>query len=213
METQNNISQIQELSEKTGIEMIVIDEAHKITGVPAKHFKRQLIGSRYISDPIQSNIQQQYPRTKTVLLPGISFLINHSLAEQMVSSLNKKFAYRSCIAFISDDQTRVDKKHTISLIRSTDKYNTLRLQETSGGSYHFSTDSLIAKLKDFELKYPFQFIGVGSDWLLLKTIDEPKDWSDYAGAVMKVCPNEETNINEMAEALQKDKGRVSMWWD
>ena len=49
MNQPKDLGRLQELSEKTGIEMVVIDEAEKITGTQAEHFKRHLIGSSYIS--------------------------------------------------------------------------------------------------------------------------------------------------------------------
>ena len=118
------------------------------------------------------------------------------------------------MAFISDDRTRDDKKQSVSIIHTRDKYNTLRLQETGGGSYNFSTDSLIEKLHAFEKKYPFHFIGVGDDWLLIKTNGTPKDWTDFATEVLKVCPpDDEVNIQEYADSIKNANGRVSMWWD
>lgn len=213
MDNSKNLTALKDLSEKTGIEMIVIDEAEKITQTKATRFLRRLIGSSYIDDPIQSPIRQDFPRTKTVELPGISFLVDNSKIKLLVDILNKKFAYRKCIAFISDDDSRDDKKQTISIIHSADKYNTLRLQETSGGSYIFSTDSLITKLKRFEEKYPFDFVGAGDDWLLIKVKDKPTDWTDFAKEVLKVCPNEETTFQAFADAHKKDGGLVSMWWD
>jgi hypothetical protein len=212
MNQPKDLNRIQDLSEKTGIKMIVIDEAEKLTWTQAEHFKRWLIRSSYAGDPIHSSIQQPAPKTKTVLLPGISFPVDRTLAEQVVDSLNQKFAYRSCISFISDDR-REDRKYVVSLIHSFDKYNALRLQETSGGSYHFSTDTLITKLKAFEQKYPFSFIGVGNDWLTIQTINTPTDWRDFADEVMKVCPTEEPNPEETTKEFQKERGKVFMWWD
>jgi hypothetical protein len=214
MDNSKNLARLKDLSEKTGIEMIVIDEAEKITKTDASRFVKSLMLSSYIDDPIQSTIRQETPKAKTVELPGISFLVEHSAIETIVGTLNKKFAYRKCFAFISNDDTRNDKKQTVSIIHSADKYNILRLQQTSGGSYLFSTDSLIEKLRTFEKKYPFDFIGVGDDWLLIKTIETPKDWTDFAKQVLKVCPSEyEVNIDEYAESIKNSSGRVSMWWD
>jgi len=214
MDNSQNLARLKELSEKTGIEMVVIDEAEKITKTAAIRFTRGFMLSGFIDDPIQSTIRQETPKGKTVELPGISFLVEHDVIEQLVDTLNKKFSYRQCLAFISDDRTRDDKKQTFSIIYSSDKYNTLRLQQTSGGSYHFFTDSLIEKLQAFEKKYPFHFIGVGDDWLLIKTNDIPKDWADFSTEVLKVCPlEEEVNIDEYVEAIKNTNGRVSMWWD
>ena len=194
--------------------MIVIDEAEKIVKAEAMRFKRGFMLSGFIDDPIQSTIRQETPKGKSVELPGISFLVKHDVIEQFVDTLNKKFSYRQCLAFISDDRTGDDKKQTVSIIYTTDKYNALRLQQTSGGSYHFFTDSLIEKLQAFEKKYPFHFIGVGDDWLLIKTNDRPKDWTDFAKEVLKICPPEdEVNIDKYAEEIKSTNGRVSMWWD
>ena len=214
MDNSQNLIRLKELSEKSGIEMIVIDEAEKITNTKATRFLRSLILSSYIDDPIKSPIRQESPKGKTVELPGVSFLVEHDLIEKLVDTLNKKFAYRQCVAFISNDDTRNDKMQTISIIHSVDKYNSLRLQETSGGSYNFSTDSLVEKLQAFESKYPFHFIGVGDDWLLIKTNNIPIDWLDFAKEVLKICPIEdEIEINKYANDLKQSNGKVSMWWD
>jgi hypothetical protein len=213
MDRHHELDSVQSLSEKSGIEMVVIDEAEKIRGTNATRLVRRFIGSSYVDDPIKSSIRQEFPRSKTVELPGISFEVRQDIIEELVDTLNKRFAYRNCLAFISNDSTREDKKQTISIIHATDKYNILRLQETSGGNYLFSTDSLITKLQHFEQKYPFQFIGVGDDWILIKTLNTLKDWNDFAKEVLKVCPNEETSTEDLAKALQKDNGKVSMWWD
>lgn len=214
MDNSKNLSRIKELSEKSGIEMIVVDEAEKITKVEATRFVRSLMLSSYIDDPIQSSIRQETPKGRTVELPGISFLVDNRTIESLVDTLNKKFAYRQYLTFISNDDTRDDKKQTLSIIHTADKFNTLRLQQTSGSSHHFSTNSLIQKLQAFENKYPFHFIGVGDDWLLIKTNNTPTDWLDFAKEILKICPVEdEIEINEYANGLKQSNGRVSMWWD
>jgi hypothetical protein len=116
MDNSKNLARLKDLSEKTGIEMIVIDEAEKITKTDASRFVKSLMLSSYIDDPIQSTIRQETPKAKTVELPGISFLVEHSAIETIVGTLNKKFAYRKCFAFISNDDTRNDKKQTVSII-------------------------------------------------------------------------------------------------
>ncbi len=212
--TQTHLEQIKTLSEKSGIEMLVIDGAEKMTKTEATRFTRGLMLSSYSDDPIQSSIRQETPRNRTVELPGVSFLVDNNIIETLVYKLNKKFAYRQYLTFISNDETRSDKKQTISIIHGSDKYNILRFQETSGGSYQFSTDSLISKLQAFEGKYPFHFIGVGNDWLLIQTNDTPTDWLDFAKEVLKICPIEEKiDVNEYTNGLKHENGRVSMWWD
>lgn len=211
---QTRFERIKTLSEKSGIEMLVIDEAEKITKIEATRFTRRIMLSSYINDPIQSSIRQETPKNRTVELPGISFLVDNNIIEKFVDTLNKKLSYRQSLAFISNDEARSDKKQTISIIQSANKYNILRFQETSGGGYQYSTDSIITKLQTFENKYPFSFIGVGDDWLLIKTNNIPTDWLDFAKEVLKVCPVEdEIDADEYANDLKHDNGKVSMWWD
>lgn len=213
MDNSRNLEILKDLSEKTGIEMVVIDEAEKITKAEATRFVRGLLLSSYIDDPIQSTIRQESPKGRTVELPGVSFLVDCNVIEAIVDTLNKKFAYRHYMAFISNDDSRDDKKQSVSIIHSTDKYNALRLQETSGGNYLFSTDNLIEKLRAFEGKYPFHFIGVGDDWLLIKTNNTPTDWFDLAKEVLEVCPDDEIDINDYVNGLKQGNGRISLWWD
>lgn len=104
MDNSENLARLKDLSEKTGLEMIVIDEAEKITNTEAARFTRSLILSNYIDDPIQSTIRQETPKGRTVELPGISFLVENNTIEIIVDTLNKKFAYRQCLAFISNNE-------------------------------------------------------------------------------------------------------------
>jgi len=208
------------LSEKTGIEMLVIDEAEKITHVNATRLMGNFRGTSFTDDPIKSTIHQESPKGKTVELPGVSFLVDYAIDEALVDALNRKFSYRNCIAFISDDSD--DKKHTVSIIHATDKYNIVRLQEMSGGSDVYATDSLILKLKTLDQKYPFDFIGVGTDWCLLKFKTTPVDYKDFAKCILDVCPIDEeeptgNSVERYADSIRKafngGKRNVSMWWD
>jgi len=72
-------------------------------------------------------------------------------------------------------------------------------------------------------KFFFLFITIGTLLMILvmyktgaslKTNDTPKDWTDFAKEVLKVCPPEEqVNIDKYAEEIKSTNGRVSMWWD
>jgi hypothetical protein len=211
MNQPEQLNQLKELSEKTGIEMIVIEEAEKIANIKAGRFKRQFIGSIYVGDSIKSTISQEFPHAKTVELPGISLLVDADKAEDVVHKLNTRLAYRNCLSFISDDEYREDKKHTVSLICTSDKYNILRLQQVSGGGYIYSTENIIAGLQELEKRYPFEIIGTGADWCLLELKAQPQDWLDLGRQVFKICPSEST-IEEYAEGFRRENGKISLWW-
>lgn len=88
--TQTHLEWIKTLSEKTGIEMSVVDEAEKITKTVATGFTRKLMLSNYIDDPIQSSIRLETPKNRTVELPGISFLVDNDIIEKLVDTLKQE---------------------------------------------------------------------------------------------------------------------------
>lgn len=194
--------------------MIVIHEAEKITGIEATRMVRRMMLTSYIEDPIQSNIRQVSPKGMTVELPGVSLLVPRERSTAMIDALNKLFAYREHLAFISNDDTRSDQTQTISIIKADDKYNMLRVQQTIAGNYITSTACLITRLQQFEIKYPFQFVGVGEDWLILRLNNTPVDSMDLTREFIKVCPPEhEIDITKFSKVLLEPDNRLFMWWD
>lgn len=201
-----------ELSEKTGIELAVIRKAEEITHADATRFKRWF--SLLLQDKADGLLQRR-PRTKTVELPGISLLVNGDSSIIMVDSLNRQLEMNNCIAFVSDDTYRDDKKQMVSIIRSADKYDIVRMQETHGSTEAYLTDSLIARLKYLEQKYAFEFIAVGEDWMLLRPKGVVIDWIDYASETLKAFPPEDhiEDVAAYADALKEEEGKVLLCWD
>ena len=212
MNQTRNLTELQELSEKTGIEMVVINEASKLVGSDADHYRRRLTISHYIDDPLQTSLGQKAPRTKTVELPGISFQVEEDRAEQLIHDLTSKFSYRQCLAFISDRTRDGNNNITISVICTSDKFDIFRLQQTTGGTYLDSTENIIAGLQALHKKYPFNIIGTDRGWCLLLIKEHPDSWIDLAKEVMKICPSEST-AEDWAKEIQKDNGKIFMWWD
>lgn len=201
-----------ELSEKTGIELTVIHKAEEITHGNATRFKRWFS----LALPAKGEgLVQQRPRIKTVELPGISLLVNADSSIIMVDSLNRQLETNNCIAFVSDDTYRDDKKQMVSIICSTDKYDIVRMQETHGSTETYVTDSLIARLKCLEQKYAFEFIAVGGDWMLLRPKGVVNDWMDYASETLKAFPPEDhiEDVAAYADALKEEEGKVLLCWD
>lgn len=204
----------QELSEKTGIELAVIRKAEQLTHTNAMRFKRWYRNVCIAGDSVQQLPQHQV-KGKTVELPGISFLVNGDSCERMVDSLNHILAPKECMAFISDDAYREDRKRVVSVIHATDKYDIIRMQETASGTSVIATDSLIARLRQLDQKYAFDLIAAGADWVIVRPRVEIANWEDYALETLKICPLEEEpeDVAAYAYALKEDKGRILMWWD
>lgn len=203
----------EKLSEKTGIEVSVIKDAETVTHVSATRFKRKE-KTMVIDNPVQ-HISHGSTTPGSIELPGVSFLVDGEHSFAIVDSLNHLLSDRACMAFISDDSYRSDKKQTVSVIHATDKYDIVRLQETSGGADSFYTDSLIDKLKLLERKYTFDFLAVGNDWMVLRPQRSIADWRDYANETLKVCPSDEEpeDLDAYANSLREEKGKLTLWWD
>ena len=145
------------LSEKTGIELLVILAAEDITKSSAQRLKTYLAGASFPGD----SINQPQPKGKTVEIPGISFIVLADKKFDLIDLINKRISYRGYQAFVSD-KSYDEKGHvTISVVKAENKYNVLRLQQTNGINYGISTDSLIAMLMSFDTKYPFEIVGGG----------------------------------------------------
>lgn len=204
----------QELAEKTGIELSVIHKAEEIVHAPATRFRRWHRSMRIAGDTAQELPQHQL-KGKTVELPGISFLVNADSSECLVDTLNRALAQRECMAFISDDTYREDRKQVVSVIHATDKYDIIRMQETASGTSAIATDSLIARLRLLEQKYAFDLIAAGADWVIVRPRGGITNWEDYALETLKICPSEEEpeDVAAYAHTLKEEKGRILMWWD
>lgn len=202
-----------ELSEKTGIELLVIVNAEQITQTKATRLKTWLSTNAFLDDVPKYKISQPNVKGKTVELPGVSFLIPKEERYKLVDSINQVFNYRGHYAFISDDEYREDKKITLSIVRGGSVYNVLSLQQTNGINFGISTDSLINALKAFSVNYPFTIIGADFDWCELRLEKQPADWLELSKEVLKLCPTDEVTPEQFADALKAEKGTIFLWWD
>ncbi|BAV05827.1 protein of unknown function [Filimonas lacunae] len=192
------------LAATTGIDVVVISEAEKITHATATllHTKK----------PLADTIHHNAP----IYLPGISLLVDGEKSAELIDTLNSWLQQQHCMAFISEDHYRGDHKKKITIVRTADKYDIVRMQETCSEVDSCCTDSLIVRLKQLELKYTVDFIAVARDWMIVRPHGNITDWHDYARETLKVCPlseEEPEDIEALAVSLQEEKGKITLWWE
>jgi hypothetical protein len=197
------------LSEKTGIELLVIIAAEDITHSSAQRLKTYLAGASFPDD----SINQPQPKGKTVEIPGISFIVPSEKKFDLIDLINKRISYRGYQAFVSDKSYNEKGHVTISVVKAENKYNALRLQQTNGINYGISTDSLITMLMAFDTKYPFEIVGADFDWCELRLKNDPGNWIDLAKEVLKICPTDEVTAEQFARTLKSDARYIFLWWD
>ena len=205
-----------EIAEKTGVELLVILGAEKITDAETQRLKTYCSNGIFPDDNVkyyEYNISRPKFTGKTVEIPGVSYLVDHEKRYDVISQINKEFNYRGYYSFVSDKSYREDGKVTVSVVKGDDQYRILQLQQTNGANYSISNDRLISLLKEFEKKYAFDILGADFDWCELRLRQLPSDWIDLAEEVLTLCPSDEVTSQEFASALESDKGWVFLWWD
>lgn len=103
-----------------------------------------------------------------------------------------------------------------SVIKSDDQYDILRYSGTDGANYDLLPEDIIAKLKEWEERYPFEITGANLDWLEAELIDKGQDLSELAQQVYEFCPDVVDQGTGSVEALEKEMeaGRtLYLWWD
>jgi hypothetical protein len=120
------------------------------------------------------------------------------------------------IIYLTDADYRFKRAKQVSLIRTQDQWDVLRLQQTDGINYDITTDSLITLLKQFDKKYSIRVLGAGLDWCEFSIEEEPVDWMALAREVYAICPDVVDQGTGTVEELAREmnaNNRLFLWWD
>ncbi|MBI3991248.1 MAG: DUF4253 domain-containing protein [Candidatus Omnitrophica bacterium] len=110
------------------------------------------------------------------------------------------------------------KPDKVSIIKSIDQYDILRVMGTSGNDFPIENQAVIAKLKEWERNYPFEIIGAARDWVEAEFKVMPKDINAFAKEVYAICPDivgggpTIRTVEDLASAIEESKG-FYLWWD
>lgn len=145
----------------------------------------------------------------------IKFEVNHEETFKVMSALGKKIEnskYQVFHSRISYDNT----PEIICVLKSSDKYDTLRAFNTNGINYDIDTDKLIEKLQKWDKEYGINILGVDFDWVDIKFNSLPGDLKKFAEEIYEFCPDsvdQGVGTIEALEKMIKEEQRVFLWWD
>jgi hypothetical protein len=146
-------------------------------------------------------------------LAGICIKARKEESEHLVLKLNEELRKINYQAFISNQ----DHKE-IGIIKGTDQFVILKVQQTNGDNYDISNENVISKLKDWHRRYPFIIIGAGYDWVEMSFHSMPKgkELKGLAKEIDKFCPDiveqGTGTISGLIEEM-KETGKLFLWWD
>jgi hypothetical protein len=152
-----------------------------------------------------------------IFLKGVVFSETNSKSYDLVFSLKDKFKEKGYIIFLLENNFNFDNKlDNIGVLKTTDKFTILKQIATDGINWDITNDSLISIIKTFDKKYSLELIGASGDWCEFLIHNEPKNWTQFAKEVYKVCPDVVDQGTGTVEALaleMKKTRRLYFWWD
>ena len=146
-------------------------------------------------------------------LAGISIEASQEESVHLVLKLSEELRKINYQSFIFD----YDNKK-IGIIKGSDQFDILKVQQTNGDNYDISNEKVISKLKDWHRRYPFIIIGADYDWVELSFCAMPngKELKRLAKEIDKFCPDiveqGTGTINGLIEEM-KETGKLFLWWD
>jgi len=152
-----------------------------------------------------------------IFLQGLVFKETNSKSYDLVFSLKDKFEEKGYIIFLLENNFNFDNKpDNIGILKTTDKYTVLKQIATDGINWDITNDSLISIIKTFDKKYSLELIGASGDWCEFIIHNEPKNWTQFAKEVYKVCPDVVDQgtgtVQALGDEMKKTK-RLYFWWD
>lgn len=151
-----------------------------------------------------------------VLASGVTIDVIQAKAMPTVRLLQQKAGAGYCV-FISEEHFGIKGiPDNISILKTSDSYDMLRVMGTNGWNYNISPDAVIARLKEWDSKFGIVLYGVGFDWVEAEFKHQPEDMPGFAKEVYSFCPDVVEQGTGTVEGLAKEMRRTNtlyLWWD
>jgi Domain of unknown function (DUF4253) len=147
---------------------------------------------------------------------GFTFDVYRRRAELLIQNLRPKLAREGCLVFMA--ATSIDQRQaTVAVIKGTDQYDILRMMRTCDVNGDKTNEAVIAKLKDWEQRYPFNIRGAGYDWIEATFRKMPTDITTFANEVVAFSPDvygqgDWEDMEDFVKAMRRMRG-FYLWWD
>lgn len=145
---------------------------------------------------------------------GVSVMVPDGSAMDAVRAL--RIAFGGTHVVFQSEQNFGHAPDRVALLRSSDPYDALRTMSTNGANHGIGTDSIIARLREWDRRYGVTLIGAGDDWVEMELGRAPSDWVALAREVYEFCPDVVDQGAETVEALaaeMKQKRIIFLWWN
>jgi hypothetical protein len=147
---------------------------------------------------------------------GLVFDAFEERADYLVRHEREPLARRGYQIFLAELASD-DRAARVAVIRATDPYDMLRTMRTADRNGDKTTEDVIAHLKQWEQRYPFDLWGANEDWVLARFRKLPEDMLAFAQEVIAFAPDvygqaDWEDEEHFARALRRERG-FYLWWD
>jgi len=147
--------------------------------------------------------------------PGFSCREEQRKAREIVFRLKDDLNKNGYLIYVSKSNFGYDSDE-VSIIKSIDQFDILRIEETDGINYGLENAGVISRLQEWNKQYPFTIVGADLDWVEAVFVKPPRDMQSFAKEVYEFCPDvvdQGTGTVDVLEKEMKESGTFFLWWD
>jgi hypothetical protein len=148
-------------------------------------------------------------------LQGLVFGCTTENATFIVEKLRDTFVQEGYMIYKSDMNFGYSPDE-VTILKTTDKFDLLRFEGTSGVNYELYLEDIIMQLKEWDLVYGLNFISVGFDFVEASFTGLPKDITGFCNDLYAFCPDIVEQGTGTITALKTEilqTGMLFLWWD
>jgi hypothetical protein len=148
-------------------------------------------------------------------LAGFTFGCNPDLADEIIDELHDKWYEKGFYVFLAemDEDETLDQ---VGVLKTDDMFEVVRVRQTmSGADDGITTEEIIAKLQEWDSRYPFIVTGADLSWVEVAFLEVPTDTLAFAKEVQAICPDIITivgSVEELANEIETTH-TLFMWWE
>ncbi len=153
--------------------------------------------------------------TEKVLKKGLEFEVKAGRGRSVASKYRAKLRKQGYFVFVSEDSFGTGDDR-VGVIKSEDQFDILLAMGTDGANYGIDNAKVVAKLKEWNAKWPLEIVGAGLDWMEARFVRQPPDMAAFAEEVYQFCPDVVDQGTDTVKALAAEMKRTNalyLWWD
>ncbi|WBU89760.1 DUF4253 domain-containing protein [Cellulophaga omnivescoria] len=195
------------LFKNIGFDKEILSELKK--SITDEFFQFEISEPGYVMD---KNGKQN--KTGIKKLNGVSFKTSENQAYKIILENRGELQSKGYQLFLSE--MGYQSLSTVSVIKSMNKFDILRVQKTDGINFDVENKDDIAKLKVWDKKYGIEILGADYDWVHLTFNKDIIDVTAFATEVYDFCPDSvDQGVGELSELerIIREEKRLFLWWD